>query len=116
MDVSGFAPELHGLAARFAILVGDSEIAARALAAIRDRAPDERLALAFMLKLAEQTPAPLARVLTDPSRTSDLAFILGSSELVGSELSKLGDQWLDTFDAAQTIRPEEFTASITYQR
>jgi [glutamine synthetase] adenylyltransferase / [glutamine synthetase]-adenylyl-L-tyrosine phosphorylase len=115
MDVSGFAPELRGLASQFASLIADTELAERALAAIRDRAPDERLALAFILRLAEQSPIPLAGVLDDPSRTSDLAFILGASELVGSELSKLGERWVDSFDAARAIKPGEFTASISYK-
>jgi len=116
MDVSGFAPELRGLAAQLASLIDDARIAARVLAAIRDRAPDERLALAFMLKLAEQTPTALASVFNDPSRTSDLAFILGASELAGSELSRLGERWLDSFDAARAIEPGEFVASIAYPR
>jgi glutamate-ammonia-ligase adenylyltransferase len=115
MDVSSFAPELRGLAARLAGLIADGDIAARVLAAIRDRAPDERLALAFMLKLAEQTPAVLARAVGDPSRTADLSFVLGASELVGSELSKLGDRWLQIFDTARAIKPDEFVATIAYE-
>jgi [glutamine synthetase] adenylyltransferase / [glutamine synthetase]-adenylyl-L-tyrosine phosphorylase len=116
MDASGFASELRGLATRLAGLIANREIAARTLAAIRARAPDERLALAFMLKLAEQTPTALARALLDPARAADLAFGLGASELVGAELSRVGDRWLESFDAARAIRPDEFVASIAYQR
>jgi [glutamine synthetase] adenylyltransferase / [glutamine synthetase]-adenylyl-L-tyrosine phosphorylase len=116
MDVSGFAPELRGLATQLESLIADREIAARVLAAIRDRAPDERLALAFMLKLAEQTPGVMARALGDPSRTSDLAFVLGASELVGSELSMLADRWLDSLDEARSIRPDDFVGPLAYER
>src|SRR5579863_610565 len=115
MDVSGFVFELRGLASRLAGLIADGEAAARALGAIRERAPDERLALAFMLKLAEQTPAALTHALDDPPRAADLAFVLGSSELIGTELANLGDRWLDSFDAARAIKPDDFLAAITYQ-
>ena len=116
MDVSGFDLDLRGLATRLAGLIVDGDVAKQTLAAVRDRAPDERIALAFMLKLAEQTPAVLVRALHDPARTADLAFVLGASELVGSELSKLDQQWLDLFDAARAIKPDQFVASIAYQR
>jgi [glutamine synthetase] adenylyltransferase / [glutamine synthetase]-adenylyl-L-tyrosine phosphorylase len=115
MDVGDFAPDLRGLAARLAGLIADAETAARVLAAIRERAPDDRLALAFMLKLAEQSPAEFARALQDTSRTNDLAFCLGASELVASELSKIGEGWVDFIDVARTADPAEFIASIEYQ-
>ena len=115
MDVGDFAPDLRGLAARLAGLIADAGTAARVLAAIRERAPDERLALAFMLKLAEQTPAEFARALQDASRIDDVAFCLGASELVGSELSKIGEGWVDYIDVARTADPAEFIASIEYQ-
>jgi glutamate-ammonia-ligase adenylyltransferase len=116
MDVSGFDFDLRMLATRLASLIADGDAAARVLAAIRDCAPDERIALAFMLKLAEQTPAVLARALDDPARAADLAFVLGASELVGSELSRLDHQWLVLFDAARAIQPDRFAASIAYRR
>lgn len=115
MDVSDFAPDLRGLAARLSELIANDEIAARALAAIRERAPDERLALAFMLKLAEQSPTELARALNDPSRTHNLAFCLGASELVASGLSMIGDRWVDFLDDARATSPAVFIASIAYQ-
>ena len=115
MDASGFAPELRGLARRLASLIGDGEIAPRVLAAIRERAPDDRLALAFMLKLAEQTPTALAHAFDDPSRTADLAFCLGASELVASGLSTMGDRWVDFFDAARATKPDDLVESIAYQ-
>src|SRR5277367_1088745 len=116
MDAGDFPSDLRGLAARLAELLANDEIAGAALGAIRERAPDERIALAFMLKLAEQSPIELALALRDPSRTNDLAFCLGASELVGSELSKIGDRWVDFLDDARTVGPADFIASIAYRR
>jgi [glutamine synthetase] adenylyltransferase / [glutamine synthetase]-adenylyl-L-tyrosine phosphorylase len=116
MDAGDFQSDLRGLAARLAELIANDEVAGRTLAAIRERAPDERIALAFMLKLAEQSPVAFTSALRDSSRTNDLAFCLGASELVGSELSKVGDRWVDFLDDARTIKPDDFIASIAYQR
>jgi [glutamine synthetase] adenylyltransferase / [glutamine synthetase]-adenylyl-L-tyrosine phosphorylase len=116
MDAGDFPSDLRGLAERLAELIANEQVARRALASIRERAPDERLALAFMLKLAEQSPIELALALRDPSRTNDLAFCLGASELVGSELSKIGDRWVDFLDDARTVGPADFIASIAYRR
>ena len=114
MEVNAFAPELRGLARSLAGLIANGDRAEGTLAAIRERAPDERLALAFMLKLAEQTPATMKQALEDPSRAADLSFVLGASELVGSELSKLGDRWLHQFDTARASNPDEFVSTINY--
>jgi [glutamine synthetase] adenylyltransferase / [glutamine synthetase]-adenylyl-L-tyrosine phosphorylase len=116
MDVSDFSPGLRGLATQLAGLITDRGVAARTLAAIRSFAPDERLALAFMLKLAEQSPGVLAQALSDAPRAADLAFVLGASELAGSELGKLGDRWLEDFEQARAIRPRELVESIVYER
>src|ERR1700679_1253383 len=116
MDAGDFPSDLRGLAARLAELIANEDVSRRTLEAIRERAPDERLALAFMLKLAEQSPIELALGLRDPSRTNDLAFCLGASELVGAELSKIGDGWVDFLDDARTIGPTDFIDSIVFQR
>ena len=115
MDVSGFASELRGLAAQLAGLIANDDLATCALEAVRERAPDERLALAFMLKLAEQSSAEFVHALREPSRTNDLAFCLGASELVGSGLSAIGDGWIDFLDHARTAAPDVFIASIAYE-
>ncbi len=115
MDVGDFAPGLRGLAARLAELIASDDLSARALTAIREQAPDERLALAFMLKLAEQSPDEIKHALRDGSRPNDLAFCLGASELVGSGLSTMGDRWVDFLDHARTANPADFVASIAYQ-
>jgi glutamate-ammonia-ligase adenylyltransferase len=115
MDVGDFVPDLRGLAAQLSGLIANDALAARALTAIRERAPDERLALAFMLKLGEQSPIELEHALSDSARANDLAFCLGASELVGSELSQIGDGWVDFFDAARTRSLTDFINSIAYQ-
>jgi [glutamine synthetase] adenylyltransferase / [glutamine synthetase]-adenylyl-L-tyrosine phosphorylase len=107
-----FAPELRGLAARFAERLGDRRAAESTLALVRERAPDDRLALAFLLKLAEQSPATLAAALRDPQRAADLVFCLGASELVASDLSALDARWLAFFDQARTNSTEELIESI----
>ena len=72
---------------------------------IEERAPDDQLALAFLLKLTEDSAAALKGVLRDRAAGGDLVFCLGSSELVATELSLAGPGWAKIFlDArAQTI-------------
>ncbi len=56
-----FARELRVLADRLAVALGNSSLVSLTLRAIRDQAPDERLALAFLLQLAEISPSLLSR-------------------------------------------------------
>ncbi len=58
--IESFVRGLRGLADRFVDRLGDPALAASTLALVREHAPDERLALAFLLKLAEQSAAQLA--------------------------------------------------------
>ncbi|HTR64046.1 MAG TPA: bifunctional [glutamate--ammonia ligase]-adenylyl-L-tyrosine phosphorylase/[glutamate--ammonia-ligase] adenylyltransferase [Candidatus Binataceae bacterium] len=69
---------------------------------VAERAPDERLALAGLLQLAELSPDTLATALADQSMARDLAFCLGASEIVRTELAAAGDRWLDLFRLART--------------
>ncbi|HWN57818.1 MAG TPA: hypothetical protein VNO74_06940, partial [Methylomirabilota bacterium] len=66
--------------------LGNQRLAEQALAAVTKRAPDDRLALAFLLKLAEDSAAELKNVLRDRAAGEDLIFCLGSSELIATEL------------------------------
>jgi len=93
-------PDLARLAERLATQLSDPHVAHQAAQLVRQHAPDERLALAFLLKLAEQSPAMLNRALGEPKLAADLVFCLGSSELVATDLCTLGDRWLDFFEAA----------------
>ena len=110
--IESFAPELRGLAARFSDSLGDPNVAESTLALVRERAPDERLALAFLLKLAEQSAATLAGALRDRERAGDLVFCLGASELVASDLSATDGEWLSVFDRARTESAEALIESI----
>src|SRR5208337_3572812 len=97
-----FAPEVAGLGARLGNRLQDANAGAAALRLVLDRAPDERLALAYLLKLAEQSPALTNRALSDDALAGDLIFCLGCSELIGTALSAMGDSWLEFFSSART--------------
>jgi glutamate-ammonia-ligase adenylyltransferase len=71
-------------------------------ALVADRAPDERLALAGLLQLADLSTQALASGLSDPAAAADLIFCLGASELIRSELVAAGDRWPELFAAART--------------
>ncbi len=58
-------PELQNLAARLGAILGQPTVTADALRMVVQRAPDERLAVVGMLKLAEQSPLALIRALQD---------------------------------------------------
>src|SRR5208282_4846566 len=99
------SPQLAVLAKRLRDRLGNDRLAQQALAAVEERAPDDQLALAFLLKLAEDSAAALKGVLRDRAAGGDLVFCLGSSELVATELSLAGPGWAEFFlDArAETI-------------
>ena len=99
------SPQLEVLAKRLKDRLGNDRLAQQALAAVKERAPDDQLALAFLLKLAEDSAAALTGVLRDRAAGGDLVFCLGSSELIATELSLAGPGWSKIFlDArAQTI-------------
>ncbi|MFZ0888947.1 MAG: hypothetical protein WA005_10880, partial [Candidatus Binataceae bacterium] len=95
-------PELAVLAARLKSRLQEANAGAAALRLLHERAPDERLALAYLLKLAEQSPALTNRALSDDALAGDLIFCLGCSELIGTALSAMGDSWLEFFSSART--------------
>ena len=99
------SPQLAVLAKRLKDRLGNARLAQQALAAVKERSPDDQLALAFLTKLAENSAAALKDVLRDREAGSDLIFCLGSSELIATELSLAGPEWAEIFlDArAQTI-------------
>lgn len=94
--------ELALLADRLKLRLGNQRLASQALRAITLRAPDERLALAFLLKLAEQSPESLKRILRDRAAGADLIFCLGSSETVATEISAAGPEWANEFIRARS--------------
>ncbi len=91
------SPQLSVLADRLKRRLGNVRLAEQALAAVTKRAPDERLALAFLLKLAEDSAGALKNLLRDRAAGGDLIFCLGSSELIATEMSAAGPRWDELF-------------------
>lgn len=108
------APELHDLSAQLARLLGDPRLAAAAAAAVAHRAPDERLALATLLKLAEESPAEMKGALADEALAGDLALCVGGSEVVAQGLGAMGPDWLGFFRAARRATAESIAGAIRF--
>jgi glutamate-ammonia-ligase adenylyltransferase len=108
------SPELGDLAAQLAHRVGEPQLAALAIAAIAGRAPDERLALVAMLKLAEESGAELREALADPALAADLALCVGGSEAVAQGLGAMGPGWLAFFRAARAMSVESLDAALRF--
>src|SRR5271168_2734644 len=104
------------LADRLKRRLGNLRLAEHALAAVTAGAPDEQLALAFLLKLAEDSAAALKSVLRDRPAGDDLIFCLGSSELIATELSSAGPRWDELFIEARAATPERLLAAIRNDR
>ena len=95
------SPELQSLAESLRQKL-QAPSAARIDTIVAERAPDERLALAGLLQLAELSPEILGAALLDSSMARDLVFCLGASELVRTELAAAGDRWVELFKLART--------------
>jgi glutamate-ammonia-ligase adenylyltransferase len=108
------APELRDLAAQLARLLGDPRLAATASAAVAYRAPDERLALATLLKLGEQSPAELKGALIDAALADDLARCVGGSEIIAQGLGTMGPRWLEFFRNARAASVESIDGGIRF--
>ncbi len=93
---------LSGLARKLESTIEDATLARRALRLVQDHAADEQLALATLLKLAEESPPSMCEVLADRKKARDLIFCLGASEIVDAEISQAGPEWLRMFDSART--------------
>jgi glutamate-ammonia-ligase adenylyltransferase len=104
-------PELTGLADTLGSRLGDARAAARASALVAQRAPDERLALAFLLQLAEHSRGSLLAAMRDEALAGDLIFCLGASETVATELGMAGLPWLEVFTRARGASVESIRAS-----
>ncbi len=108
------APELRDLAAQLARLLGDPRLAAAATAAVAHRAADERLALATLLKLVEESPAELRTALADEALAGDLVLCVGGSEVVAQGLGAMGPRWLEFFRAARGASAESIDSAIRF--
>ena len=109
------APELAAVAKRLASRLGSERHGTAAAELVAERAPDERLALAFLLELAEHSPDLVKRALSDRAMAGDLAFCLGSSELIATGLSAMGGQWLDFFAAAREASESTLLEAIVLE-
>jgi glutamate-ammonia-ligase adenylyltransferase len=110
----GFGRALWPLVDSLAQRLPDRGLAEVTLQLVRERAPDEQLALAFLTKLIEQSPAETAQVLREPRYASDLVFCLGASELVGTGLVRLGAEWAFAFNEARTITARALLDAIRF--
>jgi glutamate-ammonia-ligase adenylyltransferase len=108
------APELRDLAAQLARLLGDPRLAAAATAAVAHRAPDERLALATLLKLVEESPAELRAALDNEAIAGDLALCVGGSEIIAQELGAMGSRWLEFFLEARDASGASIDSAIRF--
>jgi glutamate-ammonia-ligase adenylyltransferase len=98
---AALSAELQGLAARLSSIVGN-ESAGRAITLVVERAPDERMALAGLLRLAESTAPALVRALQSRDLAADLIFTLGSSEIVLAWLCAT-PAWLERFESTRSL-------------
>src|SRR5260370_24335093 len=108
--------DLTGLADRLKRRLGNVRLAEHALASVTTRAPDEQLALAFLLKLAEDSADALKSVLRNRAAGDDLIFCLGSSELIATELSSAGARWDPQFLQARSPTADGLLSALRRQR
>ncbi len=93
---------LGGLARKLETTIEDATLARRAARLVQEHAADAQLALATLLKLAEESPTSMREALADRKQARDLIFCLGASEIVAGEISQAGPDWLRMFDSART--------------
>jgi len=110
----GFARPLWPLVDSVLQQFPDGDLAEVALRTVRERAPDDQLALAFLTKLLDQSPIETAEMLRSPQCASDLIFCLGASELVGTGLVTLGAKWGSAFNEARTSTDQKLLSAIRF--
>lgn len=113
-EASALPPELCDLAARLAQRTDNPQLAEAATSAVAAHAPDERLALATMLRLAEESPAEVRSALSDAELRADLALCLGGSEVIAQGLGLMGSGWLKFFRAACSTSAESLEAALHF--
>jgi glutamate-ammonia-ligase adenylyltransferase len=111
-----FEGPLLQLADRVSRAIEDGALAQATTRQIRERAPDERLALAFVLKLLEQSREQTLELLRDQQCASDLVFCLGASELIATSLVTYGPQWHIAFNKARTSSAAEIHGAIRFDQ
>jgi [glutamine synthetase] adenylyltransferase / [glutamine synthetase]-adenylyl-L-tyrosine phosphorylase len=106
--------DLRRMATRIGTLLGDSRLGSAAETAVAAHAPDERLALATLLKLAEDTPEEMRAALADDAVAGDLARCAGGSEAVTRALGEIGTGWFEFFRAARHATAESLNRAIRF--
>jgi glutamate-ammonia-ligase adenylyltransferase len=89
-------------------------VAHQTMRLVIDHAPDERLALGFLLKLEDLARGSVTAALCDAELASDLVFCLGSSEVVGTTLCGADSAWLDLFREARSQDLSSFVAGLRF--
>ncbi len=89
------------MARKLESILRDTALARRAARLVDDHAADPQLAFATLTKLAEESPSSMRELLADRQKSRDLVFCCGASEIVASELSQAGPEWLPMFQAAR---------------
>src|SRR5690242_14485897 len=102
--------ELQGLGERLGALIGRASADA-AMQLVAQRAPDERMALVALLRLAEQSAGALIGAVEDRQLAADLVFSLGCSEIIGAWLCGRAD-WLEVFKTVRGDTEETLARSI----
>ena len=77
---------LGGLARKLEATIADPALARRAARMVQDHAADGQLALATLMKLAEESPPSMREALADRGKARDLVICLGASEVVSAEI------------------------------
>ncbi len=108
--------DLEGLAGTLTSRLDDPTASARAIDLVAERAADERLALAFLLQLAEHSRDSLVRALRDSGVGADLVFCLGASEFIAADLGAAGEGWLDVFARARAATADSIRAHASAAR
>jgi [glutamine synthetase] adenylyltransferase / [glutamine synthetase]-adenylyl-L-tyrosine phosphorylase len=110
----GFARALWPLVDSVLHALTEPGLAEMTLLIVRERAPDEQLALAALARLLEASPSETTRILCDPNCASDLVFCLGASELVGTGLITLGSEWSSAFQDARASVAADIDKAIRF--
>jgi len=116
MDATDFAPSERLLAGQFERWLDDRGQATLLLQTIRERAPDEHLALAHLLQLGDRTPNQLRSMVADPALATDLIFCLGSSQIVAAGLVNAGPAWPAIFAESRSQTALQLLDAIVFLR
>src|SRR5258708_24331373 len=93
------SPQLAVLGKRLKDRLGNARLAQQAIAAVKDRAPDDQLALAFLTKLAENSPNPRKDLRPDETPGGDRIFSPGPPDPFPPKRPLAVPEWSENFSA-----------------